>query len=85
MHLGVSADIMGMGLEDIDPEIIERVIDNYSRLGCNRAFMELIISQVKQKPQTAAFTWMADVGKCHVHGFVCPTVEELIRNNPFNE
>ena len=85
VHLGVSADILGMGLEDIDREIIERVIDNYSRLGCNRAFMELIISQVKQKPQAAAFTWMADVGKRHVHGFVCPTFEESIRNNPFNE
>ena len=85
VHLGVSADILGMGLEDIDREIIERVIDNYSRLGCNRAFMELIISQVKQKPQAAAFTWMADVGKCHVHGFVCPTFEESIRNSLFDE
>ena len=85
VHLGVSADILGMGLEDIEPEIIERVIDNYSRLGCNQGVMELIISQVKQKPQTAAFTWMADIGKRHVHGFVCPTFEESIRNSLFDE
>lgn len=85
VHLGVSADILGIGLEDIEPETIERVIDNYSRLGCNQAIMELTISQVKQKPQAAAFTWMADIGKRHVHGFVCPTFEEAIRNNPFDE
>ena len=85
VHLGVSADVFGIGLENIDPETVERVIDNYSRLGCGRAMMELIISQVERKPQTAAFTWMADVGKRHVHGFVCPTFEESIRNSPFDE
>ena len=85
LHLGVSADILGMGLEDIDPGMIERVIDNYSRLGCNKAMVELIISQIEQKPQTATFTWMADVGRRHVHGFICPTFEESINNNPFNE
>ena len=85
VHLGVSADVLGIGLENIDPETIERVIDNYSRLGCDRAFIELIISQVKQKPQAAAFNWMTDVGRCHVDGFVCPTFEESIRNSPFNK
>ena len=85
VHLGVSADILGVGLENINPEVIEKVIDNYSRLGCNKGVIELIISQVKQKPQTAVFTWMADIGKRHVHGFVCPTFEEAIRNSPFDE
>ncbi len=85
VHLGAGADLFGIGLEDIAPETIERVIDAYSRLGLNRSAMESIISQIKQKPQFAALTWMADVGRCHVHGFTCPTFEELIRNNPFDE
>lgn len=85
VHLGAGADLFGMGLEDIEPEAVERVIDAYSRLGCNSLVMESIISQIKQKPQAAALTWMADVGRCHVHGFACPTFAELIRNSPFDE
>lgn len=85
VHLGAGADLFGMGLEDIAPETIEKVIDSYSRLGCNKVAMELIISQIKQKPQAAALTWMADFGKCHVHGFTCPTFAELICNSPFDE
>ena len=85
VHLGASADVFGMRLEDIDPETIERVIDAYPRLGWKKAVMELVISQIKRKPKAAAFTWMADVGRCHVHGFACPTFAEVIRNSPFDE
>lgn len=85
VHLGAGADVFGMRLEDIDPETVERVIDAYPRLGWNKAVKELIISQIKQKPQAVAFTWMADVGRCHLHGFACPTFEEVIRNSPFDE
>ena len=85
VHLGAGADLFGMGLEDIAPETVEQVIDAYSRLGLNSLAMESIISQIKQKPQAAALTWMTDLGRCHVHGFACPTFAELIRNSPFDE
>ncbi len=85
VHLGAGADLFGMGLEDIAPETIEKVIDDYARLGINASVMESLIAQIKRKPQAAAFTWMADVGRCHVHGFTCPTIDELIRNSPFDE
>ncbi|MDJ0631881.1 MAG: HD domain-containing protein [Xenococcaceae cyanobacterium MO_188.B29] len=85
VHLGAGADLFGMGLEDIAPETIEKVIDDYARLGINASVMESLIAQIKRKPQAAAFTWMADFGRCHVHGFTCPTIDELIRNSPFDE
>ncbi len=85
VHLGAGADLFGLGLEDIDPETIEKVVDDYARLGINASAMESLISQITQKPQAAVLTWMADIGRCHVHGFACPTFEELIRNSPFDE
>ena len=85
VHLGAALDVFGLGLEDIPPETVEWVLDAYPRLGWNQACLELIISQVKRKPQAAAFTWMAEVGRTHVHGFACPTVDNMIRNNPFDE
>ena len=85
VHLGAGADVFGMRLEEIDPETIERVIDAYPRLGWNTVVTELIISQIKRKPKAASFTWMADIGRCHVHGFACPTFAEIIGNSPFTE
>ena len=85
VHLGAGADLFGMGLEDIEPETIEKVVDDYARLGINTLAIKSLISQIKQKPQATALTWMADFGRCHVHGFTCPTIEELIRNSPFDE
>lgn len=85
VHLGASADLIGIGIEAIDPEIIERVIEAYPRLGCNKAIMKLILSQIKRKPKAAAFTWMAEVGRSHIHGFACPTFAQAISNSCFSE
>jgi hypothetical protein len=85
VHLGAGADVIGMRLQDISPETVERIIDAYPRLGFGKAFMELLISQVKRKPQTAAFTWLTDVGRSHIHGFVCPTFSDAIGNSPFKD
>ena len=85
VHLGAGADVFGLQLENIHPETVEKVLDAYPRLGWNKMLMELLISQVKRKPQAVAFTWMADVGRCHVHGFACPSIDDSIRNSPFDE
>ena len=53
VHLGAGADVAGMRLADIAPETVEQVIDAYPRLDFNHAMMELLVSQVKRKPQTA--------------------------------
>ena len=85
VHLGVSADVLGMGVSDISPETVEQVIEAYPRLGFNRAITELLVSQVKRKPQTAAFTWLAEVGRCCVHRFISPTWNEMLDRSPFAE
>ena len=85
VHLGASMDVGGLGIEDLDPETVERVIEMYPRVGCGQALLDLIISQVKRKPKPAAFTWMAEVGRCHIHGFACPTFDQIILNNPLDQ
>lgn len=85
VHLGAGMDVFGLRAEDIDPETVDRVVEAYPRLNCNHALMELLVSQVKRKPQAAAFTWLAEVGRSHIHGFVCPSFGELMKNSPFSE
>jgi hypothetical protein len=85
VHLGASADVMGMRISDIPPETVEQAIDAYPRLGFNQAFTELLAVQVKRKPQTTTFTWLAEVGRSCVHGFSSPNWNEMLALSPFIE
>jgi hypothetical protein len=85
VHLGVTMDVSGLGLEELPPEIVDRAIETYPRIGCNQALLESIVSQVKRKPQTAAFTWMAEVGRHYIHDFDCPTFAQILSNNPLDK
>lgn len=85
VHLGAGVDVLGLRVEDLAPQTLERVIEAYPRKGWNKTCLELLISQVRGKPQAAAFTWMAEIGRTHVHGFACPSFDDMIHNNPFDE
>lgn len=83
--LGAAADVFGVRIADISPEIVEQVIDMYPRLDFNTAMTELFVSQVKRKPQTAAFTWLAEVGRSCIHGFASPNWNDMLDRSPFTE
>lgn len=85
VQLGAGVDVFGLRAEDIIPETVERIIDAYPRLGLNNALTELFISQVKRKPQVVPFTWLAEVGRCYIHGFVSPSYQDMLQNSPFSE
>jgi hypothetical protein len=85
VHLGASADVMGMRIADISPEIVEQVLEAYPRLGFNASMTELLVSQVKQKPQVAAFSWLTEVGRGCIHGFTSPNWQVVLDGSPFAE
>ncbi|NHC34988.1 HD domain-containing protein [Scytonema millei] len=85
VHLGAGADVFGLRLQEISPEIVEQVTYAYPRLNVNKSLTDLLVAQVKRKPEVVAFTWLADLGKCHIHGFNCPSFDDMIRNSPFSE
>ena len=86
VHLGAGMDFFGLRLEDIDSETVEKVFEEYPRLGATKVLQDLIVSNLSKKnPQVVAFTWMAEVGRSHVPGFVCPSFDDVVRNSPFSE
>lgn len=85
VHFGAGADVAGLRLADIPPKTVEQVIDAYPRLGFNNAMTELLVSQVKRKPQTAMLNWLAEVGRCRIHGFTSPNWDDMLNNSPFAE
>jgi hypothetical protein len=85
VHLGATADLLGARISDITPETVEQILDAYPRLGFNQQITQLMVSQVKRKPQTATFTWLAEVGRCCIHGFVSPNWNDMLNSSPFAE
>jgi hypothetical protein len=85
VHLGASADLIGMRISDITPETVEQIVDAYPRLGFNQQITQLMVSQVKRKPQTAIFTWLTEVGRCCIHGFAPPSWNDMLNSSPFAE
>lgn len=85
VHLGAGADVLGMRIPDISSETVEQIIETYPRLGLNTGLTELLVSQVKRKPQTAMFTWLAEIGRCCTHGFTSPTWNEMLSRSSFDE
>ena len=83
--LGAAADVLGVQIADIPPETVEQVIDTYPRLGFNAAMTELLVSQVKRKPQPTTLTWLAEVGRSCIHGFASPNWNEMLARSPFTE
>lgn len=68
-HFGIGMDVFGFRAKDIAPETVEMVIETYPRLGCNHALVDLVVSQINQKPQKALpYTWAAEI--------VCPSYED---------
>ncbi|MBE9009428.1 hypothetical protein IQ250_04335 [Pseudanabaenaceae cyanobacterium LEGE 13415] len=62
-----------------------QILKTYPRLNCGESLLELIVDQIKRKPEAIAFTWMSEIGRCQVHGFSCPTIADLIQNNPLDK
>jgi hypothetical protein len=85
VHLGASADVMGMRIADISPEVVEQVLEAYPRLGFNASMTELLVSQVNKKPQVAAFSWLTEVGRGCIHGFTSPNWQVVLDGSPFTE
>jgi hypothetical protein len=85
VHVAAGMDVFGQRLQDITPESVEKILDSYPRLGFNKEVMNLFIENIKVKPQVAAFTWLAEVGRNHIHGFACPSVYDMFQSSPFDE
>ncbi|MGL4619992.1 MAG: HD domain-containing protein [Chroococcidiopsis sp.] len=85
VHLGAGADVLGMRIADLPSEIVEQVVAAYPRLSFNLAMTELLVLQVTRKPRMAAFTWLAEVGRSCIHGFVSPNWNDMLNSSPFTE
>ncbi|AGY59732.1 HD domain-containing protein [Gloeobacter kilaueensis] len=84
VFLGASMDVFGLGLEELDPQAVERVLQAHPRLDLATTLSELFVAQIRRKPHTVPFTWMTEVARCRVPGFTYPDYDQMLAQAPFN-
>jgi HD domain len=74
VHLGAAADVAGLRLDQIDPELHDAIVAESPRLGMKQAFIEVIRVEAQHKPYSAAAALIRSLG------FL-----DFIKNAPFDE
>lgn len=80
--VGTAMDVSGLGLDQLDPAEVERIMADFPRLGFEAAVLGAVAAVARVNPRAAAVTWVAEVGRTEVPGFRCPTFAEVVRANP---
>jgi hypothetical protein len=85
VHIGVSIDVLGLGLEKLPPAVVEQTIEALPRDNFKKVFVEALVSRIQKDPQSVALTWMSEAARRHVHGFECPDFIDLVSAAKFAE
>ena len=83
-HLGASVDVIGIGLDAIDAPVLEQVLSLYPRGDFKNAFFNLLVENFANKPMLAtAHSWAMEICRNHVHGYACPTFQQMMQGADF--
>jgi hypothetical protein len=81
--LGVSYDVLGVHFDTLTPEQREAVLTAHPRTGFKTGMIDALSAGVRDKPETAASTFLTDVLEATVPGYVRPNSCDFILNAPF--
>ena len=59
------------------------MIAAFPRMAFKRAYQQVLAEIVARKPETARFTFLADIGERHVPGYNAPNFCDLMDTAPF--
>ena len=84
VHFGAHADVMGLRIDEISPQLIDDTIALYPRLGFKKAITEALAEVARKKPHTAIGTGLADIGRRLDPGLDIPNVCDMLLRAPFD-
>jgi hypothetical protein len=88
VHLGVGLELFGLGLNQVPPQIVEEVLQNYPRLGFKAEFRNLLVEHCRHNPAAQVLNWTDDVARiagCTLQGQPIPTASQLMALAPYDE
>ena len=84
-HLGITVDVIGIGLDRIPQDKQRAVLTEFPRLAFKNQFKDCLCSVIRKKPATSFDNVLRDFGGRYVGGFTAPSFADLFANAPFSE
>lgn len=84
-HQGVLADFLGNRLDDVGPERVAQIVEEYPRPAFLSSAMNLLANCVRRKPQFVAGTFLEIVAHSHAPEVRIPTMADLLAQSPWKE
>ena len=77
VHLGAGLDFLGLGLDQVPPQVVEEILEKYPRMSFKEEFKSLLAEHCRHNPAAHLLNWTDDVARtagCAIHGQSIPTV-----------
>ena len=71
VHLGAGLDFLGLGLDQVPPQVLEEILEKYPRMKFKSEFRNLLVEHCQHNPAAQVLTWTDDVARtagCTLHG-----------------
>jgi hypothetical protein len=79
VHLGVGLELLGLGLDQVPPKVVEEVLGK---------IRNLLVEHCRRNPAAQVLNWTDDVARtagCTLNGQPIPTASQLMSAAPFDE
>ncbi len=85
VHIGAGVDVIGVGLDQLPPNLVAETIGALPRHDFNKAFFKELVDTIARAPQSEAMTWMAETANEFVPDCHCPSFASQLTASPFKE
>ncbi|MDB5576555.1 MAG: hypothetical protein JWR80_1731 [Bradyrhizobium sp.] len=88
VHLGAGLDFLGLGLDQVPPQLVEELLESCPRMNFKAEFRNLLVEHCRNNPAAQILTWTDDVARtagCTLHGQPLPTASQIMAAAPFAE
>jgi hypothetical protein len=88
VHLGAGLELFGLGLDQVPPQVVEKVLEKYPRTNFKAEFRNLLVEHCRHNPAAQVLTWTDDVARaagCTLRGQPIPTASQLMSAASYDE
>jgi hypothetical protein len=88
VHLGAGLELLGLGLDQVPPRVVEEVLERYPRMNFKTEFRNLLAEHCRRNPAAQVLNWTDDVARtagCTLHGQPIPTASQMMSAAPYDE
>jgi hypothetical protein len=84
-HSGITADVLGAGLDRIPQDKQGAILAEFPRLALKNGLKECLCNIARRKPESTFDNIVRDFGVRYVEGYTSPNFADVVANAPFSE